>query len=78
MVAMPNPQTISPDDPALRRCKLLTAAQVGELLQVDRSTVWRLTQRIENPLPCIRFGARNTRFSLSDLEKFIAQAGVKK
>lgn len=68
---MANPQTIAPDDPALQRCKLLTAKQTAELLQVNRSTVWRLTQRVETPLPCVRFGERITRFRLTDVERFI-------
>ena len=63
------------DDAALHRCKLFTAGQTAELLQVDRSTIWRLTQRIENPLPCVRFSERITRFRLADVESFIANSG---
>ncbi len=63
------------DDAALRHCKLFTAGQTAELLQVDRSTIWRLTQRIDNPLPCVRFGERITRFRLTDVESFIANSG---
>ena len=72
--AVINQQTIAPDNPALRRCKLLTAPQVAELLGVHIATVWRLCQRIENPLPVVRFGERITRFRLSDVESFIANS----
>ncbi len=69
---MTNRQSIIPDDPAWRRCKLLTVYQVAELLGVHVTTVWRLTQRVENALPVVRFGERCTRFRLTDLERFIA------
>ncbi len=64
------------DDPAMRRCKLLTAAQVAELLGVHIATVWRLMQRVENPLPCVRFGERITRFPLAGVEKWLQQIGA--
>lgn len=60
------------DDPALQRVRLLTARQVAEeILSVHVSTVWRLVQRVENPLPCVRFGERITRFRLSEVERWI-------
>lgn len=52
--------------------RLLTAKQVAELLGVHVSTVWRLTQRLENPLPAVRFGERITRFRLRDVERLIS------
>ena len=61
-------------DPAMRRVKLITAGQVAELLGVHIATVWRLTQRIDGPLPCVRFGERITRFRLVDVEGFITKS----
>ena len=74
---MGNVETIIPDDPALKRVKLLTAKQVAELLGVHLATVWRLTQRVENPLPVVRFGERITRFRLTEVEEFIASSAVR-
>ncbi len=62
---------ITPDDPALRCVKLLSVRQTADLLGVHVTTIWRLTQRVENPLPVVRFGERITRFRLTDLERFI-------
>ncbi len=63
--------SIAPDDPAIRGLECLHAKQVAKLLGVHVSTVWRLTQRVENALPVVRFGERITRFRLTDLERFI-------
>ena len=52
----------------MKRLKLLTARQVADLLGVHPTTVWRLTQRLENPLPTVRFGQRITRFGAVALE----------
>lgn len=52
--------------------RLLPAREVAKLLGVHVATVWRLTQRLENPLPVVRFGERITRFRLSDVERFIS------
>ncbi len=65
-------QAITPDDPYLRSVKLLTAKEVGRLLNIHVSTVCRWTQRVEHALPCVRLGRGVTRFRLSDLEQFIA------
>ena len=65
--------TIAPDDPALQRARLLTAKQTAELLGVHVSTIWRLTQRVSDPLPCVRFGQRLTRFRLADVERWLSR-----
>jgi excisionase family DNA binding protein len=62
---------LAPNDATLKDIKLLSAYQVAELLSVHVTTVWRLTQRVENPLPVVRFGGRITRFRLADIEKFL-------
>ncbi len=54
--------------------KLLTARQVAGLLGVHVSTVWRLIQRVENPLKCVHFCERITRFRLADVERFIVNS----
>ncbi len=51
--------------------RLLTATEVAELLGVHVPTVWRMAQRLENPLPAVRFGERITRFRLTDVERLI-------
>ena len=67
------PDGLTMQDPDLRRVKLLTAAQVADLCHVDRSTVWRWTQRVEKELPTVRFGSRCVRFRLVDVERFQEQ-----
>ena len=55
-----------------RPAPLLTARQVAEVLGVHVSTVWRLTQRVDDPLPVVRFGERITRFRPCDVERLIS------
>jgi excisionase family DNA binding protein len=55
--------------------RLLTPAQVAELFQVPRSTVYGLAR--EGRLPCLRIG-RAIRFSQEDLERYLsANHGVR-
>ena len=63
------------DDPACRRVRLLTVSQVASLLEIDRSTVYRLAQRVNDPLPVVRFGRRATRVPLEKLERWVARQG---
>jgi excisionase family DNA binding protein len=58
-------------DPALRRVKLLSLAQVAELLGVDRATVWRW-RRTANPLPVVFLPGKIVRVRLPDLERWLA------
>jgi excisionase family DNA binding protein len=58
-------------DPALRKVKLLTLAQVAELLGVDRATVYRW-RRKKNPLPTIFLPGGTVRVPLAALERWIA------
>ena len=60
-----------PSDPAMGRVRCLRASEVSALLGVDTSTVWRWVARVENALPCIRFGPRCTRFRVKDVAAFI-------
>ncbi len=66
-------RTVTPAGPDLSKLRLLTAAQVAELWGINRSTVWRLTQRVHNPLPVLRLSARCTRFSATDLAAWLAE-----
>lgn len=59
------------DDPATRHVRLLRASEAAEALGVSRCTLWRWTARVENRLPCIRFGSNCTRFKVTDIAAFI-------
>lgn len=48
---------------------LLTAEQVGELLNVAVAEVWRMAR--SGALPCIRLGHRTMRFDPDDVQKYI-------
>ena len=60
-------------DPGCRRVRLLTVSKTAELLAIDRSTVYRLTQRVNDPLPVVRFGRRATRVPLEKLERWVSR-----
>ena len=60
------------NDPAAK-IQLLRAEDVASLLAVNRSTVWRLTQRVREPLPVVRISPRCTRFRLRDVERWIGR-----
>jgi predicted DNA-binding transcriptional regulator AlpA len=62
---------IAPDDPAAPRL-LLTARDAARALAVSERTLWGLTQP-RGPIPCVRVGARSVRYSVADLEHWIAQ-----
>jgi len=64
-------------DPALEHVQLLTATQLAGVLGCHISSVWRLVQRVDDPLPCVRLGTRITRFRLVDVEAWIGRAGSK-
>lgn len=51
--------------------KLVTARQVADFLEISTDCVWRFSKRRENPIPTIRFGGRNVRFRLSDVEQWL-------
>ena len=53
--------------------KLLTATEVGEVLQIDLQRVYELTR--QKLLPCVRLGERQLRFSPGAIERFIADGG---
>ena len=65
-------QPVEPTDRDRRRVKLLTMAEVGELLGVSRPTVWRWRRRRENPLPVVFLPGRTVRVPLTALERWVA------
>ena len=65
-------RTIIPDDPAMRRCKLLKIAEVAHLIGCDRSTVYRLAARVNRPLPIVHIGGMS-RVPIVRLENWLAE-----
>lgn len=51
--------------------RLLTAREVGALLQVRPEFVYRLCKRQREPLPHVVLGPRCLRFQLSEVEAWI-------
>lgn len=66
-------QPVEPTDRDRRRVKLLTMAEVGELLGVSRQTAWRWRRRRENPLPVVFLPGRVVRVPLARLERWLAE-----
>ena len=60
-----------PVDTALRKARLLTLAQVADVLSVDRATVYRY-RRKANPLPVVFLPGGTVRVPLAGLERWIA------
>ena len=53
---------------------IVTAERVGEILKVKTERIWELTR--ENKLPfAIRLGARQYRYDLDGLQKYIGEGG---
>lgn len=51
--------------------RLLKIVEVAEILQVSRTTVYRLAQIGE--LPCVRFAGATVRVRAEDLERYISE-----
>ena len=62
---------ITTDDADLHHCRLLTIRQAADAMQVDRTTVYRLSQVVEDPLPVVRFGKRMTRIPLVEFSRWL-------
>jgi len=62
---------ILPDDSALKRCQMLKITQVAELIGCDRSSVYRLAARLNNPLPIVHINGM-ARVLLSKFETWLA------
>jgi excisionase family DNA binding protein len=60
-------------DQAVTASQLLTADQLAERWQLERSQVYRLAR--DGRLPCVRLG-RYRRFRLADIERFEADGGT--
>ncbi len=55
--------------------KLLTAADIANLLNTKTARVWAMAR--ENDLPCVRLGKRQMRFDRQAVEQFIQSGGSK-
>ena len=66
--------TTEPEQPRLlsRDETLMTAAEVGRLLSVPRSSVYEYARRTIDPLPSIAIG-RHVRFIRADIEAWLSE-----
>ena len=61
---------ITPADPDLRACKMLTINEAAEALAVSRQQIYRMAARQHNALPIVHIG-RSARVPLAGLEKWV-------
>ena len=61
----------SPDDPNAPRL-LLTPRDAARALSISERTLWALSQP-RGPIPVVHVGARSIRYSVSDLEAWVAE-----
>jgi len=54
--------------------KLLTVKEAAQMLQVHRSTIYRLSR--EGRLPIVKLAAGISRVRMGDIEDLLAQAGT--
>ena len=66
------PEQLGVADPALRKVKLLTLAQVADVLGVDRTTVYRW-RRKKDPLPVTFLPGGLVRVPLAALQRWVAE-----